>query len=405
MSGIDATSRARTSSWDEHYDKPVCKESACHATSARPPMAPAPWAHDGLRIPEAVREYDPSMFANPALLGSAPVAAVAARAPAVASAPDPLPAAADAYHGIHLACLAGELPPSTRTDAASVLHVGHYTLHPAVRVHEDGSKSLLYWTAVNGEAKRAEFIIGPGSLETFKKQVSSFENAGATAYMNGEPNDWQRLSMKAVDDAMRSGPAAALGTLSRAWSAAVRDPSWWGQNLLAVTGAMAGGGAASRAEVAASEETAAANATRARAPAAPGPHTPVVEGGGLRAHEGGPARAHLLDKHVGKTSAELEARFAKSKSLPANSSFYDRAQAEAAVSKTLATNESKVAEWMRNPERRLELEYHPQGPSFPVGTHMARGAEAVPVAGVKVVLLKDATMSCGFRILTGFPIP
>jgi hypothetical protein len=132
----------------------------------------------------------------------------------------------------------------------------------------------------------------------------------------------------------------------------------------------------------------------------------VVEGGGLRSHEGGPPRAHLLERHVGKTNAELEARFAKSKNLPANSSFYDRAQAEAAVSKTLATNEGEVAEWIRSPSTRpLELEYHPAGPSFPVGVHMARGAAAVPVAGVRVVLLKDATMSCGFRVLTGFPVP
>lgn len=404
MSGIDATSGRRTTTWDDPYDKPVCKESACHGASARSSAAPAPWASDHARIPDAVRNYDPSMFANPALLGTPAVAPVVARAPSVARAPDPLPPAVDAYQGIHLACLAGDLPPSTRTDSASIIHVGHYTLHPAVRVHEDGSKSLLYWTAVNGEAKRAEFVIGPGALETFKRSVASYENAGATAYMNGEPNEWQRLSMKAVDDAMRHGPAAAVGTLSKAWSAAVRDPGWWGQNLLAVTGALAGAGAASRAEVAASEEGAAANVAR-RAPSTPGAHTPVVEGGGLRAHEGGAARAHLIERHVGKTTAELEARFAKSKNLPASSSFYDRAQAEAAVSKTLAANEGKVSEFMSGPRGKLEIEFHPEGLAFPVGLHMTRGAAAVPVAGVKVVLIKDATMSCGFRILTGFPVP
>ena len=103
---------------------------------------------------------------------------------------------------------------------------------------------------------------------------------------------------------------------------------------------------------------------------------------------------------------DVEARFAKSKNLPANSSFYDRAQAETAVSKTLVTNEAEVAEWMKaGGAKPLELEYHPNGPSFPVGVHMLRGAAPVPVAGVRVVLLKDATMSCGFRILTGFPIP
>jgi hypothetical protein len=254
MGGVDATSGTRTSRWDDLYDDPACKASACHGSSARAPAAAAPWASDGAHVPEAVRSYDPAMFSNPALRGPPAAAPVAAQAPAVASAPDPLPAAADAYHGIRLACIAGDLPPMSRTDAASIVRVGAYTLQPAVRIQQDGSKSLLYWTAVNRDAKRAEFIIGPEALDTFRKNVSSYENAGATAYMNGEPNEWQRLSMKAVDDAMRSGPTAALGTLKSAWSAAVRDPSWWGQNVLAITGAMAGAGA----------------------------HTPLVEGEGCR---------------------------------------------------------------------------------------------------------------------------
>jgi hypothetical protein len=144
MSGVDAISGPRTSSREDLYDKAVCNGSACHTANARARTAPAPWANDGARIREAVRNYDPSMFSNPALLGAPPPAPVNAATPAMASAPDPLPAAADAYHGIRLACVAGELPPMTRTDAASTLRVGAYTLHPAVRVHEDGSKSLLF---------------------------------------------------------------------------------------------------------------------------------------------------------------------------------------------------------------------------------------------------------------------
>jgi Bacterial CdiA-CT RNAse A domain len=131
-----------------------------------------------------------------------------------------------------------------------------------------------------------------------------------------------------------------------------------------------------------------------------------VEGGGLMAHEGGAVDAHLVRRHVGKTTAELEARFTPKNTLKTNSSFFDRAQAEAAVSKTLTTKEAQVTEWMKSPTTdALRLEYHPTGPAFPVGIHMSRGAAAVPVAGVRVVLLKDASMSCGFRILTGFPIP
>jgi hypothetical protein len=127
----------------------------------------------------------------------------------------------------------------------------------------------------------------------------------------------------------------------------------------------------------------------------------------LRAHEGGAARAHLIERHVGKTTAELQERLAGSKRMQGCSSFYDRAQAEAAVSKTLAANEAKIAEWLKGGATdRLPIKFNPGGPAFPVGLHLARGAsEVVAVAGVKVVLIKDATTSCGFRILTGFPVP
>lgn len=105
--------------------------------------------------------------------------------------------------------------------------------------------------------------------------------------------------------------------------------------------------------------------------------------------------------------AELEARFVDEKKLRTNSTFYNRAQAEAAASRTLATNEAKIGEWLASPasDNVLRLEYHPSGPSFPVGVHMARGAAAVPVAGVRIVLIKDTTMVTGFRIVTGSPIP
>lgn len=79
--------------------------------------------------------------------GAFSVAAVAPAAPPiappVARAPDPLPAAIDAYRGIRLACLADDLPPMIRTDRASAVRVGPYTLQPAVRVHEDGSLSAI----------------------------------------------------------------------------------------------------------------------------------------------------------------------------------------------------------------------------------------------------------------------
>ena len=49
----------------------------------------------------------------------------------------------------------------TRTDAKNAFTVGGYRMQPVVRVHDDGSASLLYWVAVNKDAKRGEFVVGP----------------------------------------------------------------------------------------------------------------------------------------------------------------------------------------------------------------------------------------------------
>jgi hypothetical protein len=407
MSGIEGVGSSKARWEDEVARAPDC-------AARKPAAAPAgtkSWAHDSAAIPDAVRQYDPALFANPNLrrqpaLPRAAVAAVeatdVARTTVVASKPERLPPAADAYRGIQLACLADSLPAMSRTDREGILQVGPYTLHPSVRVHDDGSASLLYYTAFNRETQRAEFVVGPGSLETFKSASDWYANAAATTYMHGEPNAWQRASLKAVDAATRQGPLAAVHELKEAWSAAVRDPSWWGQNVLAASTALAGAGAASRAEGVAAEESAAARG----AARAPGRNTPIAEGGGLRAHEGGPSRAHLIEKHVGKTSAELEARMARSPRMKGSSSFYDRAHAEAAASRALAANEAKIAEWSRGAsDGRLVIDYHPRGPSFPVGIHAARDAAAAPVAGVRLVLIKDASLPSGFRILTGYPIP
>ena len=275
-----------------------------HAASSTPtanshPTAPrAPWSYDTSAIPEAVRNYDPSMFTK----ASSASAVTTSSASALAKGPDPLPAAADAYHGIQLMCLAEDLPPMTRSDAKNAFTVGPYRMQPVVRVHDDDSASLLYWVAVNKEAQRGEFVVGPGELETFKANVAAYARAGATTYMNGEPNEWQRQSLKTVDDAMRKGVMWGLQSLNRAWLEAVKDPSFWGQTALNVATAMAGAGASGRVEAEIEEEA------PKRLPEGPGAHSPTVEGG-LQAHEGGPTRGHTLEKDVGKTEAELRARY------------------------------------------------------------------------------------------------
>src|SRR4051794_2884904 len=104
MSEVSATDAARSAErWDaaNRADPPAPKTS-------RPPG----WDVDDRRIPEAVRNYDPAMFTNPAIVAktSSPPCTALAIPP-----PTPLPqgippSAPNAYHGIQLRCLAENLP-------------------------------------------------------------------------------------------------------------------------------------------------------------------------------------------------------------------------------------------------------------------------------------------------------
>lgn len=390
------TDRIGASSQDAQWEE-VQRRLQAASIGASANVAPVDFDHGSIK--EAPRTYDPSMLASP----------IGAAAPSrLASAPDPLPPAVDAYHGIHLRCLAGELPPMTRTDAKSAFTVGPYRMQPSVRVHEDGSASVLYWTAVNKDAKRGEFIVGPRDLETFKTHVDEYARAGATAYAGGEPNEWQRQSLKVVDDSMRKGPYAGIRTLTSAWAEAVKDPNFWGQTVLNTVTAFAGAGAASKVEAELEEEA------PKRLPEGPGQHSPTVEGG-LGAHEGGPPNGHTLEKHVGKTEAELRARLEEpqigkngkpGKPPSSSSAFYDRATAEANISNTMTAHEQAIKDWLADPQgpKRLKIEYHPNEPAFPVGRLVVKGEPMIDVAGTRTVLVKDATTPSGFRILTAFPI-
>ena len=189
----------------------------------------------------------------------------------------------------------------------------------------------------------------------------------------------------------------------------MKDPSFWGQTALNIATSLAGAGPAARAEAEIVEDA------PKKVPPGPGPHSPTVEGG-LRAHEGGPPNGHTLSEHVGKTEAELRARFTEPKignngkpvkPPSSNSAFYNRAIAEANIAKTMATNEQAIKDWLADPsaKARLKLEYHPDGPAFPVGRKvLAKGGDAIDVAGTRTVLIKDPTTAAGFRILTAFPI-
>jgi filamentous hemagglutinin len=127
--------------------------------------------------------------------------------------------------------------------------------------------------------------------------------------------------------------------------------------------------------------------------------SPLAPGGGLAGHE---ARGgHTIARHVGKSVVELSERLATQSSLKAASSFSNRAAAESAVSSTLGANSSEISSWLSGSAQRLVLT-HSMGDA--IGWTLERGASFTqPASSVRMVLVRDAASSIGYRILTAYP--
>jgi filamentous hemagglutinin len=131
----------------------------------------------------------------------------------------------------------------------------------------------------------------------------------------------------------------------------------------------------------------------------PPQYSRLVEGGGLQVHEA--AGGHLLLKHVGKSEQALLTRLASEPSIKGSSSFYSRAVAEDSVSQLLDANQASISSWLGGSGRRLRIE----GPlANSVGITVTRGeTRAVHVSSARVILVRDLSMSMGYRVQTGFP--
>jgi hypothetical protein len=132
--------------------------------------------------------------------------------------------------------------------------------------------------------------------------------------------------------------------------------------------------------------------------AAEGAFSPLVEGGGLAAHEA--AGGHLLAKHVGQAESALAARLAAQPGIPAASTFLSRAEAEAAISNVMAQRSGDIASWVANGANGTRA----FDGAFSGGSVLVRGASSsVAGNGARVVLRGSG--GGGYFILTGFPLP
>ena len=124
----------------------------------------------------------------------------------------------------------------------------------------------------------------------------------------------------------------------------------------------------------------------------------AVPGGGLQKHED--AGGHLLARHVGKDTAFLQKRL-DDEGVPAASTFASAAVAEKEVSDALTHNAATIATWLAGRAQRLVVTYDAGAVT---GKSLRPGAKApVEVHGVRVVLARAASMSCKYRIVTGYP--
>jgi filamentous hemagglutinin len=127
--------------------------------------------------------------------------------------------------------------------------------------------------------------------------------------------------------------------------------------------------------------------------------SPIVPGGGLAAHEA--AGGHLLLKHVGQSETQLLERLANEPGISGSSSFYNRASAESAISRTLDAKQAEINNWLSSSKPQMKIEYTlPEN----VGITIDRGmTNAVDTSNLRLILRRDSSLPTGYRVHTGFP--
>ena len=113
---------------------------------------------------------------------------------------------------------------------------------------------------------------------------------------------------------------------------------------------------------------------------------------------------HTLNRHVGRTDAELAERLRREPQISAASTWTDRGAAERAVGAALASADGKLASWERRSGRRPNLVLHYTDRSgTTLGRSLSRGEDtSVPCTRALVVLKWDERRD-RFYVLTAYP--
>jgi len=126
---------------------------------------------------------------------------------------------------------------------------------------------------------------------------------------------------------------------------------------------------------------------------------PNIPGGGLDFHES--AGGHTLERHVGKTEAQLAQRLASETTISAASSFTNRSVAEAAIAEAMNKNQSAIDSWVKSRGNRYTIDYNA---NRIIGiTLRRRASKATSASRLRIVLQRSAKLPPGYFILTAYP--
>jgi hypothetical protein len=126
---------------------------------------------------------------------------------------------------------------------------------------------------------------------------------------------------------------------------------------------------------------------------------PGIPGGGLDFHEA--AGGHTLEKHVGKTEAQLRQRLDSEKRISGASSFTYRSVAESAIAEAMNEKKSAIDSWVKKGGNRYTIQYDTHKV---IGITLRRGAsKATSASRLKIILQRSIKLSPGYFILTSYP--
>jgi hypothetical protein len=113
---------------------------------------------------------------------------------------------------------------------------------------------------------------------------------------------------------------------------------------------------------------------------------------------------HTLERHVGRTNAQLAQRLREQPDISAASTYPDKDTAEAVVGAALARERGRIAGWSarRGSRPNLALRYHATG-GRPIGRIWQRGRIAPVSCFDAVVVLRWDLGRSAFCVLTSYP--